>query len=140
MRSLKCLCFPLLVFSIAVADAQDVAKDESVPEITDEKPMSFWMEKKIEYSKEILGALTASRYEDIEKRADQLRLLGKIEGFVRGRNPEYAKHLAAFDLATRELKRQAQAKNSDAATKAFHRLTTSCVECHYSLRETQTGD
>ena len=111
---------------------------ETVPKVSPEQPMSVWMAKKIEYSKAILEALTAGRYDDIEKHAEQMRLIGKVEGFVRGRSPSYKTHLQTFDLATRELKRQAAAKNIEGATLAFHQLTTSCVTCHQTLRETPT--
>lgn len=111
---------------------------ESFPKESPEQPMSVWMAKKIEYSKAILEALTAGRYDDIEKHAEQMRMIGKVEGFVRGRSPSYKAHLQTFDLATRELKRQAAAKNIEGATLAFHQLTTSCVTCHQTLRETPT--
>jgi cytochrome c556 len=66
-----------------------------------------------------------------------MRVLGKIEGFVRGRSASYTTHLQTFDLATRELKRNARAKNTEGATLAFHQLTTSCVACHQSLRSNE---
>ena len=109
---------------------------EPAPKESPEQPMSVWMAKKIEYSKAILEALTSGRYDDIEKHAEQMRLIGKVEGFVRGRSPSYKTHLQTFDLATRELKRQAVARNIEGATLAFHQLTTSCVTCHQTLRET----
>jgi hypothetical protein len=123
-------------FGAMQTGAQEPASEEApVPAVTDDQPMSVWMEKKLEYSKGILEALTAGRYEDIEKHAEQMRVIGKIEGFVRGRTPSYKTHLQTFDLATRELKRQARTKNIEGATLAFHQLTTSCVTCHQSLRE-----
>lgn len=119
------------------AVAQEPEGEEAAaPEVTKDQPMSVWMEKKLEYSKNMLEALTAGRYEDIEKHAEQMRVIGKIEGFVRGRSSSYKSHLQTFDLATRELKRQARAENIEGATLAFHQLTTSCVTCHQSLRET----
>lgn len=118
------------------AVAQEPEGEEAAaPEVTKDQPMSVWMEKKLEYSKNMLEALTAGRYEDIEKHAEQMRVIGKIEGFVRGRSSSYKSHLQTFDLATRELKRQARAENIEGATLAFHQLTTSCVTCHQSLRE-----
>jgi len=43
--------------------------------------------------------------------------------------------MASFDLATRELKRQAHAESIEGATLAFNQLTTSCVTCHQTIRE-----
>ncbi|MGV3486458.1 MAG: hypothetical protein ACO1RT_18725 [Planctomycetaceae bacterium] len=119
--------------------AQEVEPtDEQVPLVTSERPMSFWMSKKLEYSKELLQGLTAGDFEAIENHAKQMRLLAGIEGFVRGGNPEYTAQLRTFNLATSELERQAQAENIEGATAAFNRLTTSCVACHQTLRK--TGD
>jgi hypothetical protein len=134
------LCFVIVTISSLGAvqgNAQESKSDDvAAPTVTDDQPMSVWMAKKLEYSKDILEALTAGRYEDIEKHAEQMRVIGKIEGFVRGRSSSYKTHLQTFDLATRELKRQARTKNIEGATLAFHQLTTSCVNCHQSLRET----
>jgi len=112
-----------------------LSQEKPAPVVTAEQPMSFWMEKKLEYSKKILEALTSGKYEDIESNAEQMRLLGKIEGFVRRQSPSYSSHLQSFDLATRELTRQSREKNIEGATLAFHQLTTSCVACHRSIRE-----
>ncbi len=129
-------CLALVAVVVLTAIAQEpVREDKPVPVVTNEHPMSFWMEKKLEYSKKILEALTSGRYEEIESNAEQMRLLGKIEGFVRRRSPSYTSHLQSFDLATRELTRQSREKNIEGATLAFHQLTTSCVTCHRGLRE-----
>lgn len=121
--------------------AQDDSRVESPTSVsTDDQPMSVWMAKKLEYSQDILEALTAGDFEGIEKHAEQLRVIGKIEGFVRGRSPGYKKQLQSFDESSRELKRQARAKDLDAATVAFHQLTTSCVRCHQTLRADETKD
>lgn len=107
----------------------------AVPVVTNEQPMSFWMEKKLAYARDMLGALAKGEFDEIESQADRMRLVGKIEGFVRGRSPSYASHLQSFDLATGELKRQAHAKSIEGATLAFNQLTASCVTCHQTVRE-----
>ncbi|MDZ4847875.1 MAG: hypothetical protein SGI77_01150 [Pirellulaceae bacterium] len=136
MMTRSCLFFPFAVMLLSMALGQEkVSEDKPVPVVTKEQPMSFWMEKKLEYSKQILEALTAGNYEGIESNSEQMRLLGKIEGFVRRRSRSYSSHLQSFDLATRELTRQAREKNIEGATLAFHQLTTSCVACHRTIRE-----
>ncbi len=134
----KCSYVGLAVFAMMTSisfSQENISEDKPVPVVSDERPMSFWMEKKLEYSKKVLEALTSGHYEDIESNAEQMRLLGKIEGFVRRRSPSYSSHLQSFDIATRELTRQARSKNIEGATLAFHQLTSSCVTCHQSLRE-----
>lgn len=108
---------------------------DKVPKVTAEKPMSFWMEKKLDYSKSILESLTKGEFKQLAQDAEQMRLLGKIEGFVRRKNDNYRTQLRTFDSATLELVRQANRGNAEGATLAFNQLTTSCVACHVLLRE-----
>jgi len=129
------LAFGVLMASIGISQDKAAVETPSPPAVTKDQPMSFWMEKKLEYSKDILAALAAGEFVEIERYAERMRLVGKIEGFVRGRSPSYATHLESFDLATRELKRQAHAESIEGATLAFNQLTTSCVTCHQTIRE-----
>ena len=92
------------------------------------------MEAKLGYSKAILEDLTKGDFERLAQEATQMRLIGKMEGFVRRKNESYRNQLSAFDLANQELIRQAKLKNAEGATLAFNQLTTSCVSCHVLLR------
>lgn len=119
--------------------AQEPRKSEQVeavaPKVSKEHPISFWMAKKLDYSKSILESLTKGDFEKLEQDATQMRTLGKMEALVRRNNPNYRSQLQAFDLANHELVRQAKRKNAEGATMAFNQLTTSCVACHVLLRE-----
>lgn len=108
---------------------------ESVPEVTNEKPMSFWMAQKIELSKKILESLTKEDFKTLESDATQLRTLGKIEGFVRRQDGAYRRYQQQFDSALLDVANQARAHNVEGATLAFNQLTTSCVACHKRLRQ-----
>lgn len=109
--------------------------EDKIPQVTAEQPMSFWMEKKLDFSKSILESLTKGDFDKLAKDSEQMRLLGKIEGFVRSKNESYRVQLRTFDLANWELIRQAKRHNAEGATLAFNQLTTSCVACHVLLRE-----
>ncbi|MCY3009178.1 MAG: hypothetical protein ACK5OC_14025 [Pirellula sp.] len=119
--------------------AQEPRKPEqpevAAPKVSKEQPISFWMAKKLDYSKSILESLTKGDFEKLEQDASQMRMLGKMEALVRRNNPNYRSQLQAFDLANNELVRQAKRKNAEGATMAFNQLTTSCVACHVLLRE-----
>jgi hypothetical protein len=117
------------------AQAAKASADEDIPEVTQEQPMSFWMDKKLEYSKSLLEHLTKADFAKLEKEANQMRRLGRIEGFVRRRNDDYRVQLRTFDMATTELMRHARRGNIEGATLAFNQLTSSCVACHVLLRE-----
>lgn len=115
--------------------SENLAQEGDAPEVTQEQPMSFWMDKKLEYSKSLLEHLTKADFENLEKEANQMRRLGRIEGFVRRRNEDYRVQLRTFEMATTELMRHARRRNIEGANLAFNQLTSSCVACHVLLRE-----
>lgn len=121
----------------SVAD-EPVAKD--VPKETDEKPTSFWMEKKMEYSQAILRGLATADFESISENSAQLGLLNRVEGFVRRKNPDYRTHLHTFQRIVDDLFKQAGKENLEGTTLAFTELTVSCVKCHQSLRSEPNGN
>lgn len=144
MRSLFTLSTMLLVSGIAMAqDATQVSNplgvtaDEALASETSTKPLDFWMQKKLDYSSAILRGLSMGDFELIETNAKQMRLLNKVEGFVRGRNAEYRTQVHTFERVTDEVVRQAKNENIDGVTLAYHQLTVSCVRCHQSLRESE---
>lgn len=147
MRALCTLGFALLIGSISWADepkkktAATVDKKSQAEETTDQadekKPVSFWMEKKLQYSQEMLAGLVTGDLEDIAVKAEQMRFLSKVEGWVRKGKTGYKEQLQAFDFANAEIERYAKAKNLEGATMAFQQLTISCVSCHALLRNPQ---
>lgn len=112
---------------------------EAKPEVTKEKPMSFWMSQKLDYAKQILESLTSGDFDSLAQAAEKMQFVGKIEGFVRNRNHNYATQLRVFELANQELVRQAERRNIEGATLAFNQLTSSCVACHVQIREEGTA-
>lgn len=104
-----------------------------------EQPLSFWMEKKMEYSQDILRGLVRGDFEKVAEKAEQMRVVSKIEGWIRGKKPGYRAQLQVFEFANNEILRQSRAKNLEGTTMAFQQMTASCVSCHRILRETN-GD
>lgn len=105
------------------------------PKITKEKPMSFWMAKKLDYSQELLAALTSGDFKQLEIYASQMQAVGRLEGFVRSGSPEYTAQMHMFDMSNTDLVVQARKGNLEGATLAFNHLTSSCVACHTELRK-----
>jgi cytochrome c556 len=99
-----------------------------------DKPVSFWMEKKFEYSQTLLRGLATGDFIAIEKSGRQLATLNRVEGFVRNHNDDYRAHLNTFQQVCGEIVRQAKKENLEGSTLAFNQLTVSCVNCHRSLR------
>jgi hypothetical protein len=118
----------------AKPNATEQVKNQVVPQVSVQKPISYWMEAKLGYSKAILEDLTKGDFEKLADEAQQMRLIGKMEGFVRRKNEFYRNQMSAFDLANQELIRQAKLRNAEGAALAFNQLTTSCVSCHVLLR------
>ncbi|MCA9135980.1 MAG: hypothetical protein KDB00_04455 [Planctomycetales bacterium] len=104
----------------------------------DDETMSVWMEKKLTHSQAILRGLAMGDFAEVKHNAGRLKVLNRIEGFVRRKNPDYRAHLNTFSRVISEIERQADNENIEGATLAFNQLTVSCVECHKSLRNDES--
>lgn len=71
----------------------------------------------------------------VQEKAEQMRLVSRIEGWVRNRKPGYREQFQAFEFANAEILRNAKANNLDGAAIGFQQLTISCVSCHKILRD-----
>lgn len=112
---------------------QEFQASSDVPK--DDAPISVWMEKKLKYSQELLRLLAIGDMAELRLTAQRMLLVSKVEGFVRSNDATYTDHLRTFQLANRELMRQAERENIEGATLAFNQLTGSCVACHVSIRQ-----
>lgn len=121
----------LLGLGFSVTADEPVAKTADPPE---SKPFSFWMEKKLEYSQEILEGLATGDLNQVAEKSRQIRVLSKVEGWIRKGKPGYSAQLQAFQFANSEIERHARAGNLEGAAMGFQQLTISCVSCHAILR------
>ncbi|MGI9470971.1 MAG: hypothetical protein ACR2NZ_05540 [Rubripirellula sp.] len=132
MRYLTAVVLLLVSGGVIVGDDPTQTTKEAEKQV---EPVSFWMEKKLEYSQDILRGLATGELEMVAEKAEQMRLLSKVEGWVRNRKPGYRAQFQAFEFANAEILRNARADNLDGATIAFQQLTISCVSCHKMLRD-----
>lgn len=135
MRAFVFSMLVLFVVAIALGDAPPTEEPESA-----EKSTSFWMEKKMEYAQSMLRGLASADYAAIGENARQLRLLSKVEGFVRRRNASYRSQLNTFERVCEDMMVQADKENLAGVTLAFNQLTVSCVSCHQLLRTPNAVD
>lgn len=142
MRLVSPLLFVLITFACLSADEpakikSDVAKSDVAKSdaSTEAEPVSFWMEKKLQYSQGILRGLATGNLEEVAAKADQMRLVSKVEGWIRNRKPGYRAQFRAFEFSNAEILRNARAGNLDGATIGFQQLTISCVSCHKLIRD-----
>jgi hypothetical protein len=115
--------------------ATDATAQSDKSDDVNDKPVSFWMEKKLEYSQGILRGLAVGDLQSVQEKAEQMRVVSRVEGWVRNRKPGYREQFQAFEFANAEILRNAKANNLDGATIGFQQLTISCVSCHKILRD-----
>lgn len=96
---------------------------------------SLWMKHKLDATQKVLEGMTRGDYEQIEKNAQGMQLMGYLEEWARADLPEYKAQLRAFDYASGEIIRAAKDKNLDGVTLAYTQLTISCVQCHKVVRD-----
>lgn len=110
------------------------AADDQQPAGDQQRSTSVWMEKKLEYSQEILRGLATGDLELVSTKARQMRVLSRWEGWTRKGKPGYTAQLQAFNFANAEIERQAEAGSLEGAAMGFQQLTISCVSCHVMMR------
>jgi cytochrome c556 len=133
IRLLALVACGLLLVSIHPTAAQDK------PEIAPEKA-SAWMKQKLELSQNILAGLTQGDFEAVELNAQRMNIVNYLEKWMAADKPQYAdykRQLSYFELANREILRQAKAKNIEGAMLAYNQLSISCVQCHQVVRDTK---
>ena len=132
-----CTLAVLLGLGLSVTADEPAAQETPAANTADpsqSKPFSFWMEKKLEYAQGILEGLATGDLDQVAERSGQIRVVSKVEGWVRKGKPGYRAQLQAFQFANSEIERHARAGNLEGAAMGFQQLTISCVSCHAILR------
>jgi hypothetical protein len=113
----------------AARGAQPVAK----------RTRAEFMHQKLDFSKEVLEGLALERFATIEKGGKALKRLSEAAEWEVATIPnatDYVMLTTDFQRHADDLVKQAKAKNIDAATLAYVKLTMSCVQCHKFIRDT----
>jgi hypothetical protein len=121
----------LCLGTVATAPGQE----KKPPDETQNTP-SFWMQKKLEHSQNILAGLAEADFDKIAENAQAMQGLSKVEWFVRARSPGYRAQLEVFLDANADLVKQAKKDNLEGSAFAFTQITISCVNCHRKVRST----
>jgi hypothetical protein len=101
----------------------------------DKEKASIWMKKKLEFSQNVLAGLTEADFQKIDTNAKAMSFLGHLEKWTRADRPDYKEQMFYFEVANKDLLREAREKNLDGATLAYYHLTASCVNCHKIVRD-----
>ena len=113
---------PLIARTAEPQSTSPPATTESASDKGAEQTMSVWMEKKLQHSQAILRGLAMGDFEDVKYNAGRLKVLNRVEGFVRRKNPTYRSHLNTFSRVSAEIERQAEKQNIEGATLAFNSI------------------
>jgi hypothetical protein len=98
-----------------------------------------FMRQKLDFAKEVLEGLALEQFATIEKGGKALKKLSEAAEWEVATIPnatDYVMMTTDFQRHADELVKQAKAKNIDAATLAYVKLTMSCVQCHKFIRGT----
>lgn len=121
-------CLALTTAAVVGRAQQDVPKGSR----------AAFMRQKLEFSKDLLEGLTVEDFAKIEKSARALKRLSNAAEWEVATIPhveQYVPMTNEFQRFTDEIAQSAKAKNLDAATLGYVRLTTNCVNCHKYVRE-----
>jgi hypothetical protein len=92
------------------------------------------MQKKLEYSRDILNGLVMEDFDKILSSARALNKLGKRK-WMENESSAYRTQNQVFWFTTGTLVMAAEQKNIDGATLSYTQMTVSCVNCHKLLRD-----
>ena len=98
-----------------------------------------FMREKLNFSKDVLEGLALEQYAIIEKGGKALKKLSEAAEWEVATIPnatDYVMLTTDFQRHADELVKEAKAKNIDAATLAYVKLTMSCIQCHKFIRNT----
>lgn len=129
MRALVAILSIVFLSTITFGDSPAKTETDQT-----EKPTSFWMQRKMTYSQDILRGLASADFKAIGDNARQMRTLSKVEGFVRSRHASYRRQLQIFEGVCDEMIQNADENNLAGVTLAFNQMTVSCVNCHQAMR------
>lgn len=98
---------------------------------------STFMKMKLEYSKNLLEALTTEDFDKIKANAKALKAMSQAAEWEVPEIPnvqEYLTYSADFQRLCDELMRASERKSIDGATLNYVQLTVNCVKCHQYVR------
>jgi hypothetical protein len=119
------------VVAVLVASISLVASLAEEPE----KPKpSVVMQKKLEYSQNLLSALMSEDFAEAERNVKLMKTYTRLEEMLRSKKPGYREELDHFEDALDDLSTAVDAEDHDRASKAYLDMLASCILCHRVMR------
>ena len=119
-----CTCLSLVIFCACSSLAAEGEKPKS----------SVIMEKKLEYSQQLLSAMITEDFTAAERDIKLLKTFTRLEEMYRGKRPEYRAQLTKFQDSITAISKAVDDKNLDEMSRGYADMVQSCVKCHEILR------
>jgi len=92
------------------------------------------MQKKLEHSQQILGAVVTSNWSVLDRESRALAMVVRDPAWIAPlTEPEYLRQSDAFSRALQDLIEASAKRNLESAADAQIALTASCVRCHVHM-------
>jgi len=92
------------------------------------------MEKKLEYSQDILTALMNEDFNRLERNVKLMRIFTRLEEMYGGKQPGYREQLLKFQNSVTALSTSVEEKNHEGASQAYLNMVQSCIQCHKMIK------
>lgn len=96
---------------------------------------SKFMQRKLDFSSDIVEGLATENHEQIARAAQNLMVLSQEAEWNVLTNEQYLKASSDFRETVSRLREAGKQKNLDGATIAYFEVTINCVRCHRQLRQ-----
>ncbi len=120
------LVVAVLVTSFCLAASFAADPEKSKPSVV--------MQKKLEYSQNLLSALMSEDFEEAERNVKLMKTFTRLEEMLRSKKPGYREQLDHFEDAVAELSTAVDAEDHDRASKAYLDMLDSCIRCHKAMK------
>jgi hypothetical protein len=92
------------------------------------------MRDKLTYAKDALDGLAVEDFAKVAHSAEMLRMISRASSWYVLDSEEYDRYSKDFQEQAADLERHAKARNLDAATLDYVRISLTCVQCHKHVR------
>lgn len=95
---------------------------------------SIVMEKKLEYSQDMLKALMNDDFDRLDRDVKLMEVFTRLEEMYRAKQPSYQEQFGKFRDSLGSLSKSVAAKDSKTASRAYADMVQSCIHCHQEIR------
>jgi hypothetical protein len=125
----------LAVVGWAALAGQTQTKAPPAPKRPDPTGKQVLMRDKLTAAKDALEGLSVEDFDKVAKSGEMLRMISRASSWYVLDSEEYLAMSKNFQEQASDLERHAKAKNLDAASLDYVRISLTCVQCHKYMRQ-----